>query len=48
MEKVAIDIEQILSAFRTLQERVEYVVVEGTGGWYRFAQIIFAAIWPRQ
>jgi dethiobiotin synthetase len=33
MEKVTIDIEQILSAFRTLQERVEYVVVEGTGGW---------------
>ena len=29
MEKVTIDIEQILSAFRTLQERVEYVVVEG-------------------
>ena len=33
MEKVTIDIEQILSAFHTLQERVEYVVVEGTGGW---------------
>jgi dethiobiotin synthetase len=33
MEKVTIDIEQILSAFGTLQERVEYVVVEGTGGW---------------
>ncbi|HEX3619070.1 MAG TPA: dethiobiotin synthase [Candidatus Udaeobacter sp.] len=33
MEKVTIDVEQILSAFRTLQERVEYVVVEGTGGW---------------
>ncbi len=33
MEKVTIDIEQILSAFHTLQERVEQVVVEGTGGW---------------
>jgi dethiobiotin synthetase len=33
MEKVTIDIEQILSAFHTLQQRVEYVVVEGTGGW---------------
>lgn len=33
MEKVTINIEQILSAFHTLQERVEYVVVEGTGGW---------------
>jgi len=33
MEKVTIDIEQILSAFHTLQERVEHVLVEGTGGW---------------
>ena len=33
MEKVTIDIEQILSSFHTLQRRVEYVVVEGTGGW---------------
>ena len=33
MEKVTIDIEQILSAFHALQERVEYVIVEGTGGW---------------
>jgi dethiobiotin synthetase len=33
MEKATIDIEQILSAFHTLQERVEHVVVEGTGGW---------------
>ena len=33
MEKVTIDIEQVPSAFRTLQDRVEYVVVEGTGGW---------------
>jgi dethiobiotin synthase len=33
MEKVTIDIEQILSAFHTIQERVEHVVVEGTGGW---------------
>jgi len=29
MEKVTIDMEQILSAFHTLQERVEHVVVEG-------------------
>jgi len=33
MEKVTIDIEQILAAFHVLQERVEHVVVEGTGGW---------------
>jgi dethiobiotin synthetase len=33
MEKVTIDIEQILFAFHALQERVEYVIVEGTGGW---------------
>ena len=33
MEKVTIDIEQILSAFHALQGRVEYVIVEGTGGW---------------
>jgi len=33
MEKVTIDIEHILSAFHALQERVEYVIVEGTGGW---------------
>lgn len=33
MEKVTIDIEQILSAFHALQQRVEHVVVEGTGGW---------------
>ena len=32
-EKVTIDIEQILSAFHALQERVEHVIVEGTGGW---------------
>jgi dethiobiotin synthetase len=32
-EKVTIDIERILAAFRTLQERVEHVIVEGTGGW---------------
>ncbi|MFZ0916696.1 MAG: dethiobiotin synthase [Candidatus Udaeobacter sp.] len=32
-EKVTIDIEQILAAFHTLQERVDHVVVEGTGGW---------------
>src|SRR5206468_295230 len=33
MEKVTIDIERNLSALHTLQERVEHVVVEGTGGW---------------
>ena len=33
MEKVTIDIEQILFAFHSLQGRVEHVVVEGTGGW---------------
>ena len=33
MEKVTIDIEQILSAFHALQDRVEHVIVEGVGGW---------------
>ena len=33
MERVDIDIEHILAAFRTLQNRVEHVIVEGTGGW---------------
>jgi dethiobiotin synthetase len=33
MEKVSVDIEQILAAFHALQERVEHVIVEGTGGW---------------
>jgi dethiobiotin synthetase len=33
MEKVTIDIGKILAAFHALQERVEHVVVEGTGGW---------------
>ncbi len=33
IEKVTIDIEQILSAFQSLQNRVEHVIVEGTGGW---------------
>jgi len=33
MEKVDIDIDHILSAFHSLQNRVEQVVVEGTGGW---------------
>jgi dethiobiotin synthetase len=33
MEKVTIDIERILAAFGVLQERVEHVIVEGTGGW---------------
>jgi dethiobiotin synthetase len=33
MEKVTIDIEHILAAFHALQDRVEHVIVEGTGGW---------------
>jgi dethiobiotin synthetase len=33
MEKVDIDIDHILSAFHSLQSRVERVIVEGTGGW---------------
>jgi dethiobiotin synthetase len=33
MEKVDIDIGRILSAFHSLQNRVEHVIVEGTGGW---------------
>jgi dethiobiotin synthetase len=33
MEKVDIAIDQILSGFHFLQNRVEYVIVEGTGGW---------------
>jgi dethiobiotin synthetase len=33
MEKATIDIEQILSAFHALQDRVEHVIVEGVGGW---------------
>jgi dethiobiotin synthetase len=33
MEKVTIDTEKVLAAFHALQERVEHVVVEGTGGW---------------
>ncbi len=33
MEKVNIDIDRILAAFHSLQNRVERVVVEGTGGW---------------
>jgi dethiobiotin synthetase len=32
-EQVDIDIEQILAAFRALQNRVEHVIVEGVGGW---------------
>ena len=32
-EKVTIDIEKILAAFRVLQERVGHVIVEGAGGW---------------
>ena len=33
MEKVTIDIGQVLTAFHALQERVEHVIVEGVGGW---------------
>jgi len=33
MEKVTIDIEHILAAFHALQDSVEHVIVEGTGGW---------------
>jgi dethiobiotin synthetase len=33
MEKVTIDVEQIFAAFHALKERVEHVIVEGTGGW---------------
>jgi dethiobiotin synthetase len=33
MEGVTVDIEQILATFRFLQDRVEQVIVEGTGGW---------------
>lgn len=33
MENVTIDVERILAAFRNLTERVEQVIVEGTGGW---------------
>jgi dethiobiotin synthetase len=33
MEKVDIDIDHILAAFHSLQNRVEHVIVEGTGGW---------------
>jgi dethiobiotin synthetase len=33
LEEVNINIEQILAAFRALQDRVEHVIVEGVGGW---------------
>jgi dethiobiotin synthetase len=33
MEKVDVDIDCILAAFHSLQNRVEHVIVEGTGGW---------------
>jgi dethiobiotin synthetase len=33
MEKVYINVDHILAAFRSLQSRVEQVIVEGTGGW---------------
>jgi dethiobiotin synthase len=33
IEKVNIDVDQILAAFRALKSRVEHVFVEGVGGW---------------
>jgi dethiobiotin synthetase len=33
IEKTNIDIERILASFHALQNRVEHVIVEGTGGW---------------
>ena len=33
MERVDIDVGHILTAFHSLRNRVQYVVVEGTGGW---------------
>ena len=33
IEKVSVDIEQILASFHALQKRVEQVIVEGVGGW---------------
>ena len=33
VEEVNLAIEQILAAFRALQDRVEHVIVEGVGGW---------------
>jgi dethiobiotin synthetase len=33
VEKVDIDIDHILSAFHSLQNRVQHVIVEGVGGW---------------
>jgi dethiobiotin synthetase len=33
MEQANIDIEHIVAAFHALQNRVEYVIVEGVGGW---------------
>ena len=32
-EKIPVDIEQILSGFQRLQDKVEHVIVEGVGGW---------------
>jgi dethiobiotin synthetase len=33
MEKVDVDIDHILAAFHSLENQVEHVIVEGTGGW---------------
>ena len=46
MEKLDIDVDHILAAFHSLQNRVQHVVVEGAGGgWCRFIAIISSAIW---
>jgi dethiobiotin synthetase len=33
MEKADVDIDHILAAFHSLQNRVEHVIIEGVGGW---------------
>jgi dethiobiotin synthetase len=33
MEEVDIDVDHILTVFRSLEDRFEHVIVEGTGGW---------------
>jgi len=34
IEKAAINVPQLIAAFRALQQRVKHVVVEGVGGWF--------------
>ncbi len=47
MENASIDVEKILAAFQTLQERVEHVIVEGTGDWLvPIRPDYLLAIWP--